>query len=135
MPTAEAPGQERASRSARRWAWPLLALVLCGGLALRLWGVRQGLPYVYNIDEGTHFVPHAVAMFAHGLNPRYFANPPAFTYLLHYVFAVWYGGGAATRTALELHPQQLYTLAQESCAPVSAKLAEGIKELEQIAGR
>ena len=31
--------------------------------------------------------------------------------------------------------QQLYTLAQESCAPVSAKLAEGIKELEQIAGR
>jgi len=130
MPTAEAPGSERATRRARRWAWPLLALVLLGGLALRLWGVHQGLPYVYNIDEGTHFVPHAVAMFAHGLNPHYFANPPAFTYLLHYVFAVSYGEDGAARTALELHPQQIYTLARV----VAALLGTGALWLLYLTG-
>ena len=26
-------------------------------------------------------------------NPHYFINPPAFSYLLHAVFAVWFGGG------------------------------------------
>jgi hypothetical protein len=85
MPTAEIP---------RRWAWPCLAAVLAGGLALRLWGIRQGLPYVYNTDEADHFVLRAVRMFGNGLNPHYFANPPAFTYLLHFLFAVAYGGGA-----------------------------------------
>ena len=59
-------------------------LVLIAGLGLRLWGVRQGLPYAYNADEADHFVPRAVAMFGHDLNPHYFANPPAFTYVLHY---------------------------------------------------
>ena len=49
---------------ATRWAWGALAVVLAGGLALRLWGVRQGLPFVYNIDEADHFVPRAVRMFA-----------------------------------------------------------------------
>ena len=47
MPTAELP---------RRWAWPALAIVLTGGLGLRLWGVAQGLPYAYNADEADHFV-------------------------------------------------------------------------------
>ena len=77
-------------------AWLGLAAVLAGGLALRLWGIGGGLPYAYNIDEGTHFVPKAIEMFeaGHGLNPHYFANPPAFTYLLHVVLAVWFGGGA-----------------------------------------
>ena len=62
MTTAEAPSAS-SPRAERRWAWPLLAVVLLVGLALRLWGVRQGLPFVYNLDEGTHFVPKAVAMF------------------------------------------------------------------------
>ena len=34
----------------RRWAWGGLAVVLAGGLGLRLWGIRQGLPYAYNAD-------------------------------------------------------------------------------------
>src|ERR1700737_39653 len=85
MATAEIP---------RRWAWPALGAVLVGGLGLRLWGIRQGLPYVYNTDEADHFVSRAVGMFEHGLNPHYFANPPAFTYLLHYLFALPYGGQA-----------------------------------------
>ncbi|HEY0516462.1 MAG TPA: glycosyltransferase family 39 protein [Solirubrobacteraceae bacterium] len=106
MPTAE-----------RRWAWPALALILGGGLALRLWGVRQGLPFVYNIDEADHFVPHAVAMFTAGtLNPHYFANPPAFTYLLHAVFALWYGGAHGAEHALARDPAGVYTLARVTAA-------------------
>jgi hypothetical protein len=101
----------------RRWAWPALALVLGGGLALRLWGVRQGLPYAYNADEADHFVRHAIGMFEHGtLNPEYFANPPAYTYLLHVLFAIWYGGAQAAVHAYQLHPELVYTLARVSAA-------------------
>jgi 4-amino-4-deoxy-L-arabinose transferase-like glycosyltransferase len=96
----------------RRWAWSGLAVVLSGGLALRLWGVAQGLPYAYNADEADHFVPKAIAMFGHNLNPHYFANPPAFTYVLHLVFAVWFGGGTGARHAFALHPDEVYTLAR-----------------------
>jgi hypothetical protein len=96
----------------RRWAWPGLAVVLVGGLGLRLWGVAQGLPYAYNADEADHFVPKAIAMFGHDLNPHYFANPPAFTYVLHLVFAVWFGGGSGARHAFALYPAEVYTLAR-----------------------
>ena len=37
-------------------------------------------------------MPGAIGLFGHGWNPHYFVNPPAFTYLLHVVFAVWFGG-------------------------------------------
>ncbi len=116
MPTAERPAGE-APGSARRWAWPALALVLGGGLALRLWGVGEGLPYVFNADEADHFVPKAVKMFETGsLDPHYFANPPAFTYLLHLLFAVWFGGSNGAIAALKLHPAEVYTLARVAAA-------------------
>jgi hypothetical protein len=122
MATAEQSRRSRPSERAgphgsRRWAWPGLAAVLVGGLALRLWGVGQGLPYVYNSDEGDHFVPRAVRMFQDGtLNPHYFANPPAFTYLLHYLFDVFYGGREGVLRAFELHPAEVYTLARVTAA-------------------
>lgn len=116
MGTAESRPNGEIDR-ARRWAWPALALVLLGGLGLRLWGVAQGLPYAYNADEADHFVPRAVRMFADGsLNPHYFANPPAFTYVLHLLFALWYGGGAGVRHAFALHPGEVYTLARVAAA-------------------
>jgi len=91
--------------------------VLLGGLGLRLWGLRSGLPYAYNSDEADHFVPHAVAMFANGtLNPHYFANPPAFTYLLHVLFAVSYGGAGGVVRAFALHRADVYTLARVAAA-------------------
>jgi hypothetical protein len=104
------------SLSERRWAWPALAGVLIAAISLRLWGIAQGLPYVYNLDESDHFVPHAVAMFGHGLNPHYFANPPALTYLLHLAFALWFGGGAGVIHAYALHPQDVYVLARVATA-------------------
>lgn len=116
MPTADPRSAER-PRSERRWAWPGLALVLAGGLALRLWGLGQGLPYAFNSDEADHFVPRAIKMFAEGsLNPHYFSNPPAFTYLLHFLFAVWFGGGAGARRTFALHPAEVYTLARVAAA-------------------
>jgi Dolichyl-phosphate-mannose-protein mannosyltransferase len=105
------------ARPLRRWPWAGLAVVLIAGLGLRLWGVRQGLPYAFNTDEADHFVSHAVRMFEEGtLNPHYFANPPAFTYILHYLFGAWYGGGAGVRHAFALHPSELYTLARVAAA-------------------
>jgi 4-amino-4-deoxy-L-arabinose transferase-like glycosyltransferase len=106
-PGEDPPGEGRG----RHLAWAGLGLVLGGGLALRLWGVNQGLPFAFNTDEGTHFVTRAVAMSAKGtLNPHYFANPPGFTYVLHYAFALWFGGSAGVVHAFALHPQELYTL-------------------------
>ncbi len=121
-PSLEAGAEPSSTRRAgvdrtRRWVWPGLAVVLGGGLTLRLWGVRQGLPYAYNVDEAEHFVPRAVEMFQKGtLNPHYFANPPAFTYLLHFLFGLWYGGASGTVHALALHPDEVYTLARVAAA-------------------
>jgi hypothetical protein len=118
-PGAEASSGRRQAPGAhsRRWVWAGLALVLGGGLALRLWGTRQGLPYAYNADEYDHFVVHAIEMFEHGtLNPHYFANPPAFTYVLHFVFAVWYGGAHGAVHAFAVHPEAVYTLARVTAA-------------------
>ena len=61
-------------------------------------------------------MPHAVAMFEHGLNPHYFANPPAFTYVLHYLFALAYGGKTGVRHALAFDPTEVYTLARIAAA-------------------
>jgi len=119
MQTAERPApSEQLSASASRelgraLAWPALGAILAVGLALRLWGIGEGLPYVYNIDEIDHFVPRAVHMFADGtLNPHYFANPPGFTYLLHWIFWVAYGGGAQVVHHFARHPAEVYELAR-----------------------
>ncbi|HEX4564274.1 MAG TPA: glycosyltransferase family 39 protein, partial [Solirubrobacteraceae bacterium] len=109
---ARAHTRERAARL----AWVGLAAVLAGGLALRLWGVKQGLPYAFNADEADHFVPRAVSTFGASLNPHYFANPPAFTYLLHWLFAIAYGGASGVRRTFALHPADVYILARVTAA-------------------
>jgi hypothetical protein len=109
MQTAEL---SRPAELSRRRALPGLALVLLGALGLRLWGIAEGLPYIYNIDEADHFVPKAVRMFDGSLNPGYFANPPAFTYVLHLAFDLWFGGGTGVFHASAAHPRELYLLAR-----------------------
>jgi 4-amino-4-deoxy-L-arabinose transferase-like glycosyltransferase len=101
-----------AAERRRAWAWPAgLALILAGALVLRLWGLRTGLPYVYNPDENAHFVPRAIGMFGHSYNPGYFINPPAFTYLLHAVFwARW--GGDGVQASFAADPTGAFTLAR-----------------------
>ncbi len=103
-------------RDMGRWAWPTLALVLLAALGLRLWGIGQGLPYIYNIDEAGHFVPKAVDMSAHGLNPHYFVNPPALTYVLHLVFVVWFGARHGVLREYASHPDRVFLVARVTVA-------------------
>ncbi|MBN1529864.1 MAG: glycosyltransferase family 39 protein [Thermoleophilaceae bacterium] len=69
----------------------LLGLILVAGLALRLWNNDYGLPYVWSIDEGSHFANKAVEMFWQDLDPGYYENPAAYTYLLYGLLRVMYG--------------------------------------------
>ena len=91
---------------------PLLWLLLAVTLGLRLWGIKQGLPYSYNSDEATHFVPRAIAFFSHDYNPQYFLNPPAYSYLLHFVFELWFGGPDAVRRAYAADPTEVFVVAR-----------------------
>jgi hypothetical protein len=101
MPTAER----------LRWGGAV-GVLLIGALALRLWGVKHGLPYAYNADENAHFVPKAIQLFGHGWNPHYFVNPPAYTYVLHLVFAVWYGGREGVSSTFALDQGQVFIIAR-----------------------
>lgn len=93
-----------------------LAGVLLGAFALRLWGIRHGLPYSYNIDEEGHFVPVAIGFFGHDLDPGYFLNPPGYTELLYAVYAVWFGGRAAVAHAYLTNPSEVFVVARATVA-------------------
>ncbi|MGH2744135.1 MAG: ArnT family glycosyltransferase, partial [Thermoleophilaceae bacterium] len=69
----------------------LLALILASGLVLRLVNVDYGLPFVWSLDEGTHFTNRAVLMFRDGLDTGYYQNPPLFTELTHILLRIMYG--------------------------------------------
>ena len=76
-------------------ALAVLGLMLVVGLVLRVLHNDHGLPYVFYVDEGSHFTKRAVEIFRDA-NPGYFQNPSAYTYLLHLtyrVIALPFGGG------------------------------------------
>jgi 4-amino-4-deoxy-L-arabinose transferase-like glycosyltransferase len=135
---ADSPSPSR-SRRARRAATraggrsfhaPALALLLLVTFLLRLWGIKQGLPYSYNVDEAQHFVPRAVAFFGHDLNPHYFLNPPAYSYLLHIVFELWFGSSDAVSRAYATNPTDVYVVARV----VAAVLGTAAVWLTYLAG-
>jgi hypothetical protein len=107
------------------WTIALLA-VLVAGTGLRLWGIKHGLPYVYNVDEDSNFVRSAIFFFSGDYNPHYFVNPPAFSYLLHGVLALWFGGGwpfGASDSASEayaIHPTEVFVVARTTSAVLGA---------------
>ena len=114
-PVAAAAGPAAAGDDRRggRALWlGALAVLLLGALALRVWGVQTGLPFVYNPDENAHFVPRAIGMFGHTLNPGYFINPPAYTYLLHAVLWLRFGGREAVGASFAADPTEVFTLAR-----------------------
>lgn len=109
--------------AARGWRLALLALV-AGAFVLRLIGLRTGLPYVYNADENAHFVPLAIGMFGHSLNPDYFVNPPAYTYLLHVAFGLRWGfDRAAIGDAFAADPGTAFTIARALSGALGALAA------------
>jgi hypothetical protein len=83
-------------RVQRAAAWPaylLLAVVVAVGFVLRVENNGYGLPYVYNVDEGSHFTARAVGMLGGDWNPGYFQNPSAFTYLANFALRLRFGHG------------------------------------------
>ncbi|HEX6457984.1 MAG TPA: glycosyltransferase family 39 protein [Thermoleophilaceae bacterium] len=94
-----------------------LGWILLAALVLRLWSIRHGLPFVYSVDEEQHFVPHAVHMIGGSLNPHYFENPPALTYLLFAVFKLRFHAGFPFGSSGFLHsfnhdPTAVFTTAR-----------------------
>jgi 4-amino-4-deoxy-L-arabinose transferase-like glycosyltransferase len=102
-------------------AWTLAGILIVG-LALRLWGIRSGLPVALNLDEYAHFTVTAVNMFGDGLNPHYFQNPPGFTYLLHALFSIAYlespvhSLGKGIHHAFNTDATTIYTIARVTSA-------------------
>ncbi len=113
--TAEprAPKARRSVRLPHPSGWTAaVAGVLLATFLLRIWGVRHGMPYAFNADENAHFVPKAIALFGHSYNPHYFVNPPAYTYLLHIVFSVWFGGRDGVYEAYSTDPESVFVVAR-----------------------
>lgn len=114
------PAWEAQAHPETRLRWALgVAALLVAAFVLRVWGVTHGLPYAYNADENAHFVPYAIGLFGHGWNPHYFVNPPAYTYLLHIVFAVWFGGREGVSSAYATDPTAVFVAARVTAAFVS----------------
>src|SRR5918999_410852 len=69
----------------------ILALILLAGFALRIWNNDYGLPFVYSVDEASHFASRAVEMFWQDLDPGYYQNPSAYTYLIYALLRGMFG--------------------------------------------
>jgi 4-amino-4-deoxy-L-arabinose transferase-like glycosyltransferase len=74
-----------------------LVFVAVLALALRLWGINFGLPYLYHPDEPAH-VLQALAVIRGLPNGLTFANPPLYKYLLAAVYGVTFGAGRLSGT-------------------------------------
>ena len=113
MPSARAFSPKR-----RPDAWTLaLGAILLGALVLRVWGIKHGLPYVFNVDEASNFVPTAVGFyFTDSYNPHYFINPPAFSYLLYALFGIWFGGGEDVGRTFARDPAAVFEIARATSA-------------------
>jgi hypothetical protein len=103
-------------RIRRRPALWLLGAILVAALALRLWHIRHGLPFAYNADEAEHFVPKAVGMFRGGLDPGYYENPPALTYVLYVIFNVRFGTGRDLVRDFAADPEAAFITARVAVA-------------------
>src|SRR3954453_4777727 len=84
----------RVTRAAANPAYLLLLVLVVVGFVLRVKNNNYGLPFVYNVDEGSHFTARAVGMLGGDWNPHYFQNPSAFTYLAHFALQLRFGDAA-----------------------------------------
>jgi 4-amino-4-deoxy-L-arabinose transferase-like glycosyltransferase len=68
----------------------LIGIILLLGLAVRVWGIDFGLPYLYHPDEPNKIVM-AQTMFKTGdLNPHFFKKPTLFIYLNALAYVPYY---------------------------------------------
>lgn len=93
----------------------VVLLVLVGvGAVLRIANNSYGLPYVYNVDEGSHFTARAIAMLDGDWNPGYFQNPSAYTYLAHLALRFRFGESAID--SFKLDPTAIYVTTRSVAA-------------------
>ena len=104
----------RRLRAAASPAYLVLLVLLVVGFVLRVDNNSYGLPYVYNVDEGSHFTARAVGMLGGDWNPHYFQNPSAFTYLAHFAIALRFGHRAIDE--FKLDPTAIYVTSRTVAA-------------------
>jgi hypothetical protein len=83
----------RVLRAAASPAYLALLVLVVVGFVLRVKNIGYGLPFVYNVDEGSHFTARAVEMLGGDWNPHYFQNPSDFTYLANFALRFRFGSG------------------------------------------
>jgi hypothetical protein len=115
-PEASAQAATRSSEPARWPWWAAVGALLVFSMILRVVGSDHGLPYAYNADENSHFVPRAIGLYGHDWNPDYFVNPPAYTYVLHVVFSVWFGGREGVSRLFATDPTEVWVVARLTAA-------------------
>ncbi len=70
----------------------ILILILLLALAVRLFGIPFGLPYIYHVDEA-RFADISLNYFSGDLNPHFFHVPTLYTYMVAGLWAVYYHSG------------------------------------------
>ena len=81
-PTLSPREKESGAAPTGRLTLALLGAILLLALGLRLWGLSWGLPWAFHPDE-IFYVDQAEDIVRFGdLNPKYFKNPSALTYLI-----------------------------------------------------
>jgi len=100
-------------------------VILLIALGLRLWGVTYGKPYRYHPDERGHVVEAARMAAARTLEPRTFAWPPLYAYVLMVEYAAYLGVGLVTgeygsisqfAEAMESDPFRLFVIGRVTSA-------------------
>lgn len=92
------------------------------GFFLRVKNNDYGLPYVYNVDEGSHFTSRAIGFFAGDWDPGYYQNPTLFTYLSHIALRLRFGHGwpfgdfDKVVQAFKLDPTEIYVVTRSLAA-------------------
>lgn len=112
-------GERARARVRDPWTWAIVGLVVVA-LILRLWGIRYGLPFAYNLDERSHFVPRAVAFFSNGsINPDYQLNPSGLIEVIAAALAVVYRSKSAVLDAWNTDPGEVWLIARVSGALIA----------------
>ena len=111
LPIPSGPMIDQAA-GARRW-WLAVAGLVLGALILRVWGLRWGLPFAYNLDERSHFVPRAVAFFDNGsIDPDYQLNPSGLIEWVAAALLITHFSPSAIVDAWREDPGQVWTIAR-----------------------
>lgn len=116
MPLAPAAPSNDLSRSARvTWLLAIVAL----GTALRAYRIDWGLPKFIFFDSLVHFVQPAAAILVEGdLAPRVFVHPPATTYVLAALGALWSAVHGKTPGSADLELLGRALMTAESAATI-----------------